>query len=102
MTKKVNTPNYYKGKHYKYEAHEIIEDFAGDNYNIGVAIAYLLRSGKKSDNPIEQDIKKAIDHLNFELKRQQHLKENTNTQIQDSYINENTNRTDQCCKGKCK
>lgn len=66
----VDTPSYYKGIHYGYEAHQVIEDFAGDNYNIGVAIAYLLRAGKKEGNHITQDIQKAIDHLNFELKRQ--------------------------------
>ena len=27
----MKTPNYYKGKVYGYEAHEVIEDFAGDN-----------------------------------------------------------------------
>ena len=66
----MKTPDYYKGKTYGIQAHEVIEDFAGDNYNLGVAIAYLLRAGKKPGNHITQDIQKAIDHLNFELKRQ--------------------------------
>jgi len=57
------------------EAHEVIEDFVGNNYNLGVAVAYLLRAGKKEDNDISKDIQKAIDHLNFELKRQDHLNE---------------------------
>lgn len=69
----METPEYYKGTYYKMEAHEVIEDFCGDNYNLGVAVAYLLRAGKKEDNDISKDIKKAIDHLNFELKRQEHL-----------------------------
>lgn len=69
----MNTPHYYKGKNYGFEAHEVIEDFAGDNYNIGVAIAYLLRAGKKEGNSITQDLKKAIDHLEFEIKRQKNL-----------------------------
>ena len=67
------TPNYYKGKHYGMEAHEVIEDFCGDNYNVGVAVAYLLRAGKKPDNDMCKDLEKAIDHLKFELKRQRHL-----------------------------
>ncbi len=71
----MNTPNYYKGKYYKMEAHEVIEDFCGNNYNLGVALAYLMRAGKKEDNDISKDIQKAIDHLNFELKRQKHLNE---------------------------
>lgn len=70
----VKTPHYYKGKIYGFEAHEVIEDFAGDNYNIGVAIAYLLRAGKKPNNDIKKDLQKAIDHLNFELKRQNNVK----------------------------
>ena len=69
MTKKNETPNYYVGKRYKIEARKVVEDFQGDNYNLGVAISYLLRAGKKEGNPIEQDIRKAIDHLHFELDR---------------------------------
>ena len=65
-----NTPNYYKGTTYGIEARKVIEDYQADNYNIGTAITYLLRAGKKDGNPITQDIQKAIDHLNFELDRQ--------------------------------
>ena len=71
----MKTPEYYKGTYYKLEAHEVIEDFCGDNYNLGVALAYLMRCGKKPNNDISKDIQKAIDHLNFELKRQKHLNE---------------------------
>ena len=39
------------------------------SYNIGTACTYLLRAGKKENNPAEQDIRKAIDHLHFELDR---------------------------------
>ena len=53
----------------KYEARKVIEDFQADSYNIGTAITYLLRAGKKEGNPIIQDIQKAINHLNFELDR---------------------------------
>ena len=69
MTKKKEIPNYYVGKRYKIEARKVVEDFQGDNYNLGVAISYLLRAGKKEGNPIEQDISKAIHHLQFELDR---------------------------------
>lgn len=74
----MNTPDYYKGTYYKMEAHEVIEDFVGNNYNLGVAVAYLLRAGKKEDNDMSKDIQKAIDHLNFELKRQKHINEEQN------------------------
>jgi len=69
----MKTPHYYKGKVYGYEAHEVIEDFVSDNYNLGVAVAYLLRAGKKEDNTMVQDLKKAIHHLQFEIKRQNNL-----------------------------
>ena len=62
-------PHYYIGSTYKIEARKVIEDFQADNYNLGVAISYLLRCGKKEGNPAEQDIQKAIDHLHFELDR---------------------------------
>ena len=62
-------PFYYVGKRYKIEARKVVEDFQGDNYNLGVALSYLMRAGKKEGNPIEQDIRKAIDHLHFELDR---------------------------------
>jgi hypothetical protein len=70
-------PNYYKGKKYGYEASKVVEEFQADSYNIGTAITYLLRAGKKkyvNDSEIESkemDIRKAIDHLNFELERLQ-------------------------------
>ena len=89
----MKTPNYYKGVHYKYEAHEVIEDFAGDNYNIGVALAYLMRAGKKENNSITQDLEKAIDHLKFELKRQKNIKQKEDLQILEELINENTDST---------
>ena len=69
------TPNYYDGKVHGYKAHKVVEDFQGDNYNLGTAITYLLRAGKKPNNPITQDIQKAIDHLEFELKRQHNAME---------------------------
>tara|TARA_R100001463_G_scaffold68546_2_gene122069 strand:+ start:1276 stop:1527 length:252 start_codon:yes stop_codon:yes gene_type:complete len=69
MTKKEEIPSYYIGKTYKIEARKVVEDFQADNYNLGVAISYLLRCGKKEGNPAEQDIRKAINHLHFELDR---------------------------------
>ena len=69
MIKKEEIPHYYIGKKHKIEARKVVEDFQGDNYNLGTAITYLLRAGKKEGNPIEQDIRKAINHLHFELDR---------------------------------
>lgn len=64
-----NTPDYYIGKFKGIEAFDVVQDFAHDNYNLGVAIAYLLRAGKKHGNPAEQDITKAIIHLQRELQQ---------------------------------
>ena len=66
-TNKSLTPSYYLGKYKGIEAFDVCMDFARDSYNIGVAIAYLLRAGKKKDNPKAQDLRKAIHHLEKEL-----------------------------------
>jgi len=60
-------PSYYLGKYKEIEAFDVCMDFARDSYNIGVAIAYLLRAGKKPNNPMAKDLKKAIDHINKEI-----------------------------------
>tara|TARA_R110000803_G_scaffold13153_3_gene37147 strand:+ start:1583 stop:1945 length:363 start_codon:yes stop_codon:yes gene_type:complete len=62
-----STPTYYLGKYKGLEAFDVVMDFQRDSYNLGVAIAYLLRAGKKQGNPRGQDISKAIDHLKKEL-----------------------------------
>jgi len=65
-------PNYYIGKHYKYEARKVIADWEL-SYNVGNSVTYLLRCGKKTEagmNNLDkhiEDIKKAIHHLEFEL-----------------------------------
>jgi len=64
----MSTPNYYLGKYKGLEAMDVVLDFQEDSYNLGVAIAYLLRAGKKPGNPKEDDIRKAIAHLKAELK----------------------------------
>ena len=64
--KKTPEPSYYSGTKYGYSARKIVEDFEL-SYNLGTACSYLLRAGKKKDNPAEQDIRKAINHLHFEL-----------------------------------
>ncbi len=64
------TPKYYIGKTLKIEAKDVVMDFQADNYNLGTALTYIMRAGKKPHNPICDDIRKAIAHLNFELERQ--------------------------------
>jgi hypothetical protein len=48
------------------QIHHVIEK-GGLSYNVGVAVAYLYRAGKKPGNTKAQDIEKAIQHLTFEL-----------------------------------
>ena len=64
--KETTEPSYYSGTKYGYSARKIVEDF-NLSYNVGTAVSYLLRAGKKEGNPAEQDIQKAINHLHFEL-----------------------------------
>ena len=66
--KRTPEPKYYSGTTYGYSARRVIEDFEL-TYNTGTAVSYLLRSGKKEGNPADQDIQKAINHLQFELDR---------------------------------
>lgn len=61
------TPKYYIGKYKGIEAMDVVLDFQRDSYNLGVAIAYLLRAGKKKNNPMVQDLEKAIVHLQREV-----------------------------------
>lgn len=65
MINEKEIPHYYKGKR-GYMAKDVVSNF-DLTYNIGTACTYLLRAGKKEGNPAEQDIRKAINHLKFEL-----------------------------------
>ena len=58
-------PEYYIGKKYGYEARKVVEDYEL-SYNVGTAVSYLLRANSKHNTPVE-DIRKAINHLHFEL-----------------------------------
>ena len=63
----INHPPHYMSKT-GLEAIEVIEAF-DLNYNLGVAVAYLLRCERKGNKA--QDIKKAIWHLTRELGSEQ-------------------------------
>tara|TARA_R100001086_G_scaffold228414_1_gene147875 strand:- start:2532 stop:2780 length:249 start_codon:yes stop_codon:yes gene_type:complete len=58
-------PTYYKGSN-GYIAKDVVKNF-NLSYNVGTAVTYLLRSKNKHDDGGIEDIKKAINHLNFEL-----------------------------------
>ena len=58
-------PIYYESK--GIEARKVIEDF-NLSYYVGTAVTYLLRAERKHESPYEC-IKKAINHLEFELEK---------------------------------
>ncbi len=58
----VDHPDHYQGN--KFEVIDIIEDF-NLNFNLGSAIKYILRAGKKGDR--NQDFEKAIWFIKREL-----------------------------------
>ena len=60
-------PEYYKGKN-GYMAKDVVANF-DLSYNIGTAVTYLIRSKRKHNDGGLEDIKKAINHLHFELER---------------------------------
>lgn len=60
------TPDYYDFG--TYEPIKIINHF-NLNFNLGSVIKYVIRAGKKPDNPAVRDLHKAIDFLEFEIRR---------------------------------
>ena len=60
-------PTYYKGKN-GYMAKDVVTNF-DLSYNVGTAVTYLLRSKNKHNDGGVEDIRKAINHLHFELDR---------------------------------
>ena len=73
MINEKDIPSYYKGRN-GYMAKDVVSNF-DLSYNIGTAVTYLLRCGKKKEEGMTdtekhiEDIQKAINHLHFELDR---------------------------------
>jgi hypothetical protein len=61
----IDHPEHYGGKDNKFEVINIIEAY-NLNFSLGNAIKYILRAGKKSDNPIE-DLKKAAWYIKRQI-----------------------------------
>ena len=61
-TEKVNHPDHYRA--HGLEAIEVIEAF-GLGFNLGNAIKYILRAGRKGDK--SEDLRKAAWYVNREL-----------------------------------
>ena len=64
----VNNPSHYGGANNPYETIKVIEAWGFDNdFNLGNAIKYISRSGKKG-NEIE-DLEKAVWYINRRIKK---------------------------------
>lgn len=61
---KIRPSHYCDGK--QYEPRKVISDW-GLNFNLGNAIKYISRAGLKENEKKEDDIRKAIQYLKFEL-----------------------------------
>lgn len=59
----IRSPKHYQGR--SLEVIQVIEDF-DLGYNLGNAIKYILRAGKKDDRAV--DLKKAVWYLEREIK----------------------------------
>lgn len=65
MSNPINPEHYNKGT---YEAINVIEAW-GANFNLGNALKYICRAGKKEGNTAKQDLQKAVWYLEREIKR---------------------------------
>ena len=65
--KEFNTPDYYIGLD-GLKAIDVIHQF-DLSYDLGVSVSYLLRCKNKHNDEGVECINKAIDHLNYELKK---------------------------------
>nr|DAI31791.1 MAG TPA: nucelotide kinase [Caudoviricetes sp.] len=63
---KVNHPSHYNAG--KIEVIDFIED-QNLNFNLGNAVKYISRAGKKDPVKFREDLEKAIWYLNRELKK---------------------------------
>lgn len=65
IIKNVSHPSHYADGR-EYEPKDVIRDW-GLNFNLGSAIKYISRAGKKDWNPITQDLMKAKQYIEFEI-----------------------------------
>ena len=65
--------NYY-AKNRKYEPVKVISDW-GLNFNLGCAVKYIARHGRKGDIDKDiDDLEKAIDYIKFEIEELENIK----------------------------
>lgn len=66
MEEKINHPSHYGGENSLYETIKVIEAW-NLNFNLGNAVKYISRAGKKDETKYIEDIKKAIWYLEREV-----------------------------------
>lgn len=69
MENNINHPLHYGGSDNPYEAIKVIEAW-GLGFNLGNAIKYISRAGKKNPDKTIEDLQKAIWYLNREIVNQ--------------------------------
>lgn len=69
MENNINHPLHYGGADNPYEAIKVIEAW-GLGFNLGNAIKYISRAGKKNPDKTIEDLQKAIWYLNREIVNQ--------------------------------
>ncbi len=77
----IDHPDYYNW--FNIECADVIEHFG---YNLGAAIKYIWRNGRKDSDTQIDDLKKAIWYLNREINK-------INKEQQDMLLNENRGTT---------
>lgn len=67
----ISNPSHYTFS--KFQPKNVIREW-GLNFNLGCAVKYIVRAGKKDGNPTIKDLEKARQYISFEL---EYLKENS-------------------------
>jgi len=70
MGKIVNHPEYYGGADNVYETIKVIDAWEL-NFNIGNAVKYLSRAGKKDPDTKIEDLKKAVWYIEHEIEKEE-------------------------------
>ncbi len=64
----VEHPNHYGGENDPFETIKVINAW-NLNFNLGNAVKYISRAGKKSPKKYVEDLKKARFYIDYEIKR---------------------------------
>jgi hypothetical protein len=64
----INHPSHYGGESNPYEAIKVIEAW-GLNFNLGNAVKYISRAGKKDPAKLLEDLQKAAWYLDREISK---------------------------------